>query len=144
MAASVCSTASRKDIPPAKAPSAFKVNETETGMSASPNLKIRISDVITFDDNSELRIQALNLQGSAEGMSFDEYFNIVEGMAPEDRYLAFALGLAPRATHIKYMDLKVLVLCIFAKEPVLSQFYLEAPKKKSTDLGLRMCQRLWG
>ena len=40
-----------------------------------------------------------------EGMSFDEYFNIVEGMAPQDQYLSFALGLAPRATHIKYMDL---------------------------------------
>ena len=38
-------------------------------------------------------------------MSFDEYFNIVEGMAPQDQYLSFALGLAPRATHIKYMDL---------------------------------------
>ena len=40
-----------------------------------------------------------------DGMSFDEYFNIVDGMSPEDQYLAFALGLAPRATHIKYMDL---------------------------------------
>lgn len=40
-----------------------------------------------------------------EGMSFDEYFDIVEGMAPQDQYLSFALGLAPRATHIKYMDL---------------------------------------
>ncbi|MCK4529275.1 ThiF family adenylyltransferase, partial [candidate division WOR-3 bacterium] len=40
-----------------------------------------------------------------EGMSFDEYFNIVDGMAPQDQYLSFALGLAPRATHIKYMDL---------------------------------------
>jgi molybdopterin/thiamine biosynthesis adenylyltransferase len=40
-----------------------------------------------------------------EGMSFDEYFNIVEGMAPQEQYLAFALGLAPRSTHIRYMDL---------------------------------------
>ena len=40
-----------------------------------------------------------------DGMSFDEYFNIVEGMAPQDQHLSFALGLAPRATHIKYMDL---------------------------------------
>jgi molybdopterin/thiamine biosynthesis adenylyltransferase/nitroreductase len=39
------------------------------------------------------------------GMSFDEYFNITEKMAPPDTYLAFALGLAPRPTHIKYMDL---------------------------------------
>jgi molybdopterin/thiamine biosynthesis adenylyltransferase/nitroreductase len=40
-----------------------------------------------------------------DGMSFDEYFNIIEGMSPQDQYLAFALGLAPRATHIKYIDL---------------------------------------
>ncbi|MBU4259087.1 MAG: ThiF family adenylyltransferase [Proteobacteria bacterium] len=40
-----------------------------------------------------------------EGMGFDEYFNIVDGMKPQDQYLSFALGLAPRATHIKYMDL---------------------------------------
>ena len=33
-----------------------------------------------------------------EGMSFDEYFNIVDGMAPQDQYLSFALGLAPGAT----------------------------------------------
>ena len=56
-------------------------NETETGMSASPNLKIRISDVITFDDNSELRIQALNLQGSAEGMSFDAYYGLLPAIS---------------------------------------------------------------
>ncbi len=41
-----------------------------------------------------------------KGMGFDEYFNITKGMKPEDQYLAFAMGLAPRPTHIKYMDLK--------------------------------------
>lgn len=40
------------------------------------------------------------------GMTFDEYFNIVDDMAPEDRYLAFAMGLAPRPTHLRYMNLK--------------------------------------
>ena len=40
-----------------------------------------------------------------EGMGFDEYFNIVSGMTPQDHYLAYAIGLAPRATQIKYMDL---------------------------------------
>ncbi len=40
-----------------------------------------------------------------KGMRFDEYFNIIEGMAPQDKYLSFGLGLAPRPTHIKYMDL---------------------------------------
>jgi molybdopterin/thiamine biosynthesis adenylyltransferase len=40
-----------------------------------------------------------------EGMSFDEYFNVIEGMTPQEEYLSYGLGLAPRATHIKYMDL---------------------------------------
>ncbi|MDX9786990.1 MAG: ThiF family adenylyltransferase [Desulfobacterales bacterium] len=40
-----------------------------------------------------------------EGMRFDDYFHIVEAMTPQERYLAFAMGLAPRPTHIQYMDL---------------------------------------
>jgi len=43
---------------------------------------------------------------SPQGMGFDEYFNIRDGMADEDKYLSFALGLSPRPTHIKYMDFK--------------------------------------
>lgn len=43
---------------------------------------------------------------SPYGMGFDEYFNITDGMADKDKYLSFALGLAPRPTHIKYMNLK--------------------------------------
>nr|WP_320013599.1 ThiF family adenylyltransferase [uncultured Desulfobacter sp.] len=43
---------------------------------------------------------------SPKGMGFDEYFNIRDGMADEDKYLSFALGLSPRSTHIKYMDFK--------------------------------------
>lgn len=38
------------------------------------------------------------------GMGFDEYFNISDKMTDEEKRLSFALGLAPRATHIKYMD----------------------------------------
>jgi molybdopterin/thiamine biosynthesis adenylyltransferase len=38
------------------------------------------------------------------GMSFDEYFHIVEGMRPEEQYLTFAMGLAPRPTHLQYLD----------------------------------------
>ncbi|NOX34087.1 MAG: hypothetical protein GXP56_10185 [Deltaproteobacteria bacterium] len=41
-----------------------------------------------------------------KGMGFDEYFDITKEMKPEENYLAFAMGLAPRPTHIKYMDLK--------------------------------------
>ncbi len=43
---------------------------------------------------------------SPDGMGFDDYFNISEGMVDKDKYLSFALGLSPRPTHIKYMDLK--------------------------------------
>jgi molybdopterin/thiamine biosynthesis adenylyltransferase len=40
------------------------------------------------------------------GMSFDEYFDIYDCMPQSENYLRFALGLAPRPTHIKYMNLK--------------------------------------
>jgi len=40
-----------------------------------------------------------------EGMSFDEYFDINNPMPEKERLLHFAMGLAPRATHIRYMDL---------------------------------------
>ncbi len=43
---------------------------------------------------------------SPDGMGFDEYFNITAGMEDKDKYLSFAMGLAPRPTHIKYIDLK--------------------------------------
>ena len=38
------------------------------------------------------------------GMSFDDYFDIHDGMEPVDLFCAFALGLAPRATHLPYFD----------------------------------------
>lgn len=43
---------------------------------------------------------------SPDGMGFDEYFNISETMTDKDKFLSFALGLSPKATHIKYMNLK--------------------------------------
>ena len=39
-----------------------------------------------------------------EGMSFDEYFAIEAGMSPEEKLLAFFIGLAPRAAHMDYID----------------------------------------
>ncbi|NLW81316.1 MAG: hypothetical protein GXY42_06550 [Desulfovibrionales bacterium] len=42
---------------------------------------------------------------SPQGMGFDQYFDISDGMADEQKYLRFAMGLAPRPTHIRYMDL---------------------------------------
>jgi len=38
------------------------------------------------------------------GMGFDEYFDIREGMSPEEQLLAFFVGLAPRAAQMAYMD----------------------------------------
>ncbi len=38
------------------------------------------------------------------GMSFDDYFDLKDGMEPVDLFSAFALGLAPRSTHLPYFD----------------------------------------
>ncbi|MHB1038348.1 MAG: ThiF family adenylyltransferase [Pirellulales bacterium] len=39
------------------------------------------------------------------GMSFDRYFDLNDSMSRMDQLIAFAVGLAPRATHLAYMDL---------------------------------------
>ena len=39
------------------------------------------------------------------GMSFDRYFDIDDGMERIDQLIAFAVGLVPRLTHARYMDL---------------------------------------
>lgn len=38
------------------------------------------------------------------GMTFDEYFDLKDGMENVDLFCAFALGLAPRSTHVPYFD----------------------------------------
>lgn len=45
------------------------------------------------------------LSFSPAGMSFDEYFDIHDQMPMLDKVIAFAVGLTPRATHLKYLDL---------------------------------------
>ncbi len=40
-----------------------------------------------------------------KGMSFDDYFDAQEGMAPVDQFAAFLIGLTPRGTHFPYLDL---------------------------------------
>lgn len=42
---------------------------------------------------------------TAQGMGFDDYFDVGRDMPEEQKYLRFAMGLAPRPTHIGYMDL---------------------------------------
>ena len=38
------------------------------------------------------------------GMSFEDYFDIRDGMTPFETLIAFIVGLAPAGTHWKYMD----------------------------------------
>lgn len=41
---------------------------------------------------------------SAPGMSFDEYFDIHDGLTEEELLLRFAMGLSPRGLHFCYID----------------------------------------
>jgi molybdopterin/thiamine biosynthesis adenylyltransferase len=45
-----------------------------------------------------------------DGMSFDEYFDIKDEMTYVEKLIAFAVGLAPGATHMKYMKLNFVSL----------------------------------
>ena len=56
-------------------------NETEASAPASPYLKVRINDVITFGDNSELRIHALTIRDRAEGLAFDAYYGLLPAIS---------------------------------------------------------------
>ncbi len=40
-----------------------------------------------------------------QGMGFDQYFDLREGMDRLDQIIAFAVGLSPRSVHLKYLDL---------------------------------------
>lgn len=42
---------------------------------------------------------------SPQGMSFDEYFDIRDEMTDLQKMIAFAVGLAPSALHMKYLNL---------------------------------------
>ena len=39
-----------------------------------------------------------------QGMTFDRYFDLTDGMQPVDLFCAFLLGLTPRSTHLPYFD----------------------------------------
>ena len=56
-------------------------SETVASTPALTHLKVRINDIITFGDNSELRIQALTLQGSSEGLAFDAYYKLLPAIS---------------------------------------------------------------
>ena len=62
------------------------------------------------------------------GMSFDDYFDVRGDMPDEQKYLRFALGLAPRPTQIDYMD--------------LSRVDLKDGKGPSLNLACQLCASL--
>ncbi|MGE4423621.1 MAG: ThiF family adenylyltransferase [Pseudodesulfovibrio sp.] len=63
-----------------------------------------------------------------DGMSFDEYFDITDDMEETRKYLHFAMGLAPKATHARYLDSSVVDF--------------DLGKGPSTIIGCQMCSAL--
>ena len=47
----------------------------------SPNLQPRINDVITFGDNSELRIHVVALPGSIDDLATDAYYGLLAAIS---------------------------------------------------------------
>jgi len=47
----------------------------------SPNLQPRINDVITFGDNSELRIYVVALPGSIDDLATDAYYGLLAAIS---------------------------------------------------------------
>lgn len=43
---------------------------------------------------------------SPSGMSFDDYFDLRDGMSLEEKLIAFSIGVAPGGTHLAYIDPK--------------------------------------
>lgn len=41
-----------------------------------------------------------------EGMGFDQYFDIHDGMSEEEKLISFFTGLSPKLPHLRYMDRK--------------------------------------
>lgn len=59
------------------------------------------------------------------GMSFDDYFDLHDGQDALTQLASFAVGLAPRATHLSYLD--------------LSQVDLQAGRGPSLGLACQLC-----
>jgi molybdopterin/thiamine biosynthesis adenylyltransferase/nitroreductase len=63
-----------------------------------------------------------------QGMGFDDYFDVGGELPEEQKYLRFAMGLAPRPTHIGYMD--------------LSRVDLKGGKGPSLNIACQLCSSL--
>lgn len=59
------------------------------------------------------------------GMSFDDYFDVYDGLPDVENHLSFFLGLTPRGTHFKYMD--------------TSKIDLGSKKGPSLNIGCQLC-----
>lgn len=56
---------------------------------------------------------------SPTGMSFDEYFGMRDGMTEFEKFVAFAVGIAPAVLHRKYMDMSKIKVSA-AQAPVVA------------------------
>lgn len=56
-------------------------DEAETGIPASLDLQERISDVITFGDDSEFRLCVLAPSGRGENLATDAYFGLLAAIS---------------------------------------------------------------
>jgi len=67
-----------------------------------------------FRKASEIGIYAVNagpvgfstvwVTFAPEGMSFDEYFGLTDSQSAPEQFINFIIGMAPKATHRKYVD----------------------------------------
>ena len=63
---------------------------------------------------------------SPEGMSFDDYFGIRDGMTDFEKFIAFAVGIAPALLSRKYMDLSKVKLSAGRGPVVASSCFLSS------------------
>lgn len=54
--------------------------------------------------SAPLGLSATFMMFTPESMSFQEYFNFKKGQTLFDKLILFTIGIAPSATHLKYMD----------------------------------------
>lgn len=55
-----------------------------------------------------------------DSMSFEDYFDIRDGMSDFEKLAAFAAGLTPKATHLRYMDMSKVDLSSHAGPSIAS------------------------
>jgi len=56
-------------------------DKAEVTSPSLPDLRLRINDVITFGDNSELRIHVVALPGSIDDLATDAYYGLLAAIS---------------------------------------------------------------